>query len=208
MNRLRRKERDKADAVLVTVIIAIPFFLAAFMFSAGMAQNGWNKASLSDSAQASAQKAAGAVNGGGNLDQNSVNTFVTEYMHLTDRQGRGIGPSGDYRTQETNGNMCSTVEINGRSYATPYIQLRLDKTRATGTSSSSPTYVSVGGAAASAVSTPNTRASYRVLSATVYESSRSLLGDGFALVGKKSGCYTSKIEVSGITFGSNSDLGG
>lgn len=209
---LLKKHRDRGDAVLVTVLICIPLFLVAFMFAVGMAQNGWFKASFSDSAQAAAQKAAGTINNAGYLGEASLDEFVTEYMQLTNRTvnanlvtGRD---SAAYQTSEGAGSTCSTVEVSGVKHASPYIELRLDRNRNTGVSEvGSPLYVSEGGAAPKAVFTLNTRVNYRVLSATVYEASHSLLGDGFTMLGKEAGCFTSKSVVSGITFGSNEDLG-
>jgi len=206
-----KKQRDRGDAVLVTVLICIPLFMAAFMFAVGLAQNSWFKASFSDSAQASAQKAAGAINNAGFLDKGSVDTFVSEYMQLTNRTANPNLVAGKdsaaYQTAEGSGSTCSTVEVNGVVHASPYMEISLDPSRGRGVSSvDAPLYISNGGAPAQAVHSPNTKPNYRVLSATVYEASHSLLGDGFAVLGKKAGCYTSKSVVSGITFGSNEDI--
>jgi hypothetical protein len=198
--------KDRGDGVLVLTIICIPLFMLAFWFAAGMAQNGWTKTSLNDQAQAAAQTAAGDINNAGYLDQGSIGTFVSEYMRLSNRIG-GTTSTGDYQSREASTLACSTVEVNGKSYKSPYIEVSLDRTRTEGVSSKSAVlYTSEGGATPKAVFTLNDRVNYRVLAGTVYEASSSLLGDGFAMVGKNSGCYTSVSKVSGITFGANEDL--
>lgn len=203
-------KRDRGDAVLVTVVICIPLFMLAFMFAVGLAMNAWVKTSYADAAQAAATAAAADLNNSGYLGEGSLDTFVNQYMQLTNRSSFSAQQinAGASQTQEQNIEQCNTVTVNGTKHATPYVELRLDRTRALGTSDeSSPLYVSAGGAPPTAVYTLNTRVNYRVISATVYEASTSLLGDGFAMVGKTAGCYTSMSVVSGITFGANQDLG-
>lgn len=207
MNKLRR---DRGDSVLVTIIICIPLFMAAFMFSVGLAMNAWTKTSFADSAQAAAQAAAGDISNKGYLDEGSIGTYVSEYMRLTQRSNgtaAQMANNGTRQTAEATGLTCATVEVDGKTYPTPYIEVSLDRSRTKGVGdTAAPLYISAGGAAPTAVYTLNTRVNYRVLSATVYESSTSLLGDGFAVLGKDAGCYTSRSEVSGITFGANEDL--
>jgi len=201
--------KDRGDGVLVLTLICIPLFMLAFWFAAGMAQNGWAKTSLADQAQAAAQTAAGDINNAGYLDQGSMGTFVSEYMRLSNRitgNSEQVS-SGGYQSNEAATLACSSVEVNGKSYKSPYIELSLDRTRTQGVSSQSGVlYTSEAGATPKAVFTLNDRVNYRVISATVYEASSSLLGNGFAMVGKDSGCFTSVSKVSGITFGANEDL--
>jgi uncharacterized repeat protein (TIGR02543 family) len=209
LKRLDEFRKDRGDGVLVTVIIAIPLFMLAFMFSVGMAQNAWTKTSLADAAQASAQTAAGKLNSSGYLDDKSVGTFVSEYMRLSNRSAFNTEQkaAGAVQTKDSAAFACSTVNVNGKELKSPYIEVTLDKSRSQGVSSQgSPLYTSIGGAGVAAVTPAADKGTYRVLSATVYEASRTLLGNGFLMVGENSGCFTNKAEVSGITFGANEDL--
>lgn len=207
LNKLRG---ERGDSVLVVTVISIPLFMLAFMFSVGLMQMNWQHVTQQDAAQAAAHKAASALEPNGYLGTNSINTMYSEYMKLSGRNAFTAAQiaAGARATNEAKGSQCTTVTVDGVEYPAPYMEIRLDRTRGTGTSDvDSPTFISIGGSTPASQYTLNERVNYRVISATIYEATESLLGSGLAIVGAAdSNCTTQRIYVSGITFGANEDL--
>lgn len=192
----KKLKRDSANAVLVTVIIAMPFIMIAAGFAADMSKSAYVSSSYSSMAQRSAETAVKSINSRGSLDNNSVRKFISEF-----EAQNGISTlHTDETLQAGTDTTCSSRVIDGATRKLPYYEITLGTARGAGAVGATSVWKIPTGAAV-ANKTLDPAAKYKVISATVYTGSPNFILGMFGTP-----CQYLKSPVSAISFGDQEDL--
>lgn len=193
---LKKLKKDSADAVLVTIIIAMPAIMVAAGFAADMAKSAYVSSSYSSMAQRAAETAISQINASGSLDNNSVKKFVSEFR----AQDSGSASHTNETLQANTSTVCNTRVINGVKRQLPYIEAHLGTARGTSNVQSDVVWqIENGKAVTNQALNPSIK--YRVISADVYTGSPNFILGMFGVP-----CQYLKSPVSAIAFGDNVDL--
>lgn len=197
LKELRAKlKKDSANAVLVTVVMAMPLIMIAVGFAADMSKSAYVSSSYSSMAQRSAETAVKSINSRGSLDNNSVRKFVSEFE----------AQDGDstFHTNETlqasKLSTCSTRVIDGVNRKLPYYEITLGTARGVGAVGATSVW-KIGSGATIPNKVLDPAAKYKVISATVYTGSPNFILGMFGTP-----CQFLKSPVSAISFGDQADL--
>lgn len=192
---IARLKKDAGDAVLTTVVIAMPAIMIAVGFAADTSKSAYVSSSYTSMAQRSAQTAVSAINSRGSLDNNSVRKFISEFR----TQSGGSAFHTNETLQAETSTVCSTREINGVTKKLPYVEVTLKTARGSSTGTTKWTIEN----GQSVVDQPLGSAKYKVISADVYTGSPNFILGMFGTP-----CQFLKTSVNAISFGSNEDLAG
>jgi hypothetical protein len=190
-----KRKLDKADAMLVTGILSVPFLMLIFGVAIDITKNTHLDDTYHSMAQTSIEAGVKEIDSRGSLNKAAVTKFVNEYKVQSK-------PSESH-TSETNvyeSKLCSTAEINGVKRTLPYYEVTLQTARGNADSSKTSKWIIEGDKAVPNI-TINSALKYRVISADVYTSSENIMLGKFGIP-----CQVYKSSVSAIAFGSNSDL--
>lgn len=198
LNYLINKNRSDRGDTLVMFIVSIPFIMILMGFSVNINQQINSGIENKAMAQTSVETAVKKVDSQGSLNTASVQSFVNEYRIQTGDSSIKSGSTSE--SQAYRSPVCSKAEVDGVEREMPYMIVKLGSERGVEKTQSS-TWVIEGlnNDEVEQRDLGNTR--YRVISATVYNTTTSLWG----AVGL-SDCQMYKSEVSAIAFGSNADL--
>jgi hypothetical protein len=193
---LTKFKTDSADAVLVTVILAMPGIMIAAGFAADMSKSAYVSSTYSSMAQRSSETAVSTINARGSLDNDSVRKFVSEF--------RTQAKVSKYHTDETlqaeTSSVCSTRNIRGVERKLPYIEVRLGTARGANDEGTT-TIWNVPADKEVVDKVLNPKIKYKVISADVYTGSPNFI---LGMFGQP--CQYLKSPVSAISFGDNADL--
>lgn len=218
-----KNRKDRADAVLTTVLLSIPLLVICFAFATGISMQLWQKQAYTTAAQSAVTSALQKPDTSGYLGINAMQEFVNQYLSQTGRTGSSFslgGPANDqfvannaFGAAETGGLACTVANIPGiGERQLPYIEMTLDITRNSEGNPATYEYISEGTtgniiAPAHGVILPGEQ--YRVLNATVYEATRNVtafgVGNGFGGADENN-CVVVGTSVSAILFGNQEDL--
>lgn len=192
---LKKLKKDSGNAVLVTVVMAMPALMVAVGFAADMSKSAFVASSYASMSQRSVETAVSSINARGSLDNDSVRKFVSEFKIQS--------KSSTYHTDETlrnsEGGVCSTREIDGVKRDLPYMEVRLGTARGTGNVGQTYKWTIEDGD--SVIDKTLGSSKYKVISADVYTGSPNFILGMFGTP-----CQYLKSSVSAISFGNNEDL--
>jgi hypothetical protein len=186
---------DRADSVLVTVILTMPALMLGAGFAADMSKSAYVSTSYSSMAQRSVETAVTSINAKGSLDNNSVRKFVSEF------QNQSNGSTSHTNETLTSGPTgCSTRVINGVTRQLPYMEITLGTARGNSSIGDTTAWkIPDGTSVTNQVLDPKVK--YKVISADVYTGSPNFILGMFGVP-----CQYLKSSVSAISFGDNTDL--
>lgn len=191
-----RSDGDSGDAVIVTVIIAIPLLILLGAFVLGESWMFTHNAEAFDmTAQRAVEASVAHVGASGNIGPTSVKAAVSNYMDLSKKSP----------TWRTKGGCEKATIVDDRGakvvHSMPYMVITTHSGRSAH-GQATQTWISEGGKPPRLVGPPGRISSTNhVISAVVYDSTR----NPFA-IGPFHTCQTKRSEVSAITFASNSDV--
>lgn len=194
-NFLKRFHSDKADSALIVFLLSIPLVLIVMGYVSDLNKNVNARTAFTTAAQESAQSAVRTLDSSGSLNINSVNAFVTQYRYHSNPSTMHTNEIGNYKSEN-----CDTVEVNGRTYAAPYMVIKLDTERTASTKGESKV-ITVSGLSEPPSSFNFGSGNYKVITADVYDTST----NNWGVFGLPS-CQTHHSSVSAVAFGSNEDL--
>lgn len=198
-NKLINKSKSDRGDTLVMFVISIPFIMILMGFSININQSVNSSIEYNAIAQTSVENAVKKVDSQGSLNNNSIQKFVNEYRI---QSGDSSEPSrGTNETKAFQSSVCNTAEVEGVERKMPYMIVTLGTERGTDKVQSQSSWTIEGVGSDAVEQKPLGSEKYKVISATVYNTSTSLWG----AVGL-SDCQLHKSQVSAISFGSNTDL--
>lgn len=210
-SKISKDNKDKGDAVLVTMIIAIPLFFLCMGFATDITNNIVQGQAYASMASQSSETAIKSIKGNGSLWQGvnakkqpagSVTAFVNEYLRQRDgvASGAEVAGASSLETKAMRGH-CTTAEVNGITRTLPYIEVNLDTQRTAGISTNASTAFTSEGGGPIKNGVYSENKIYRVLTATVYEANKNMI---LGVVDMP--CQVHKSVVSAVSFGSKEDL--
>lgn len=198
-NKLINKSKSDRGDTLVMFVISIPFIMILMGFSININQSVNSSIEYNAIAQTSVENAVKKVDSQGSLNNNSIQKFVNEYRI---QSGDSSEPSrGTNESKAFQSEVCNTAEVEGVERKMPYMIVTLGTERGTDKVQSQSSWTIEGVGSNAVEEKPLGSEKYKVISATVYNTSTSLWG----AVGL-SDCQLHKSQVSAISFGSNTDL--
>lgn len=198
-NKLINKSKSDRGDTLVMFVISIPFIMILMGFSININQSVNSSIEYNAIAQTSVENAVKKVDSQGSLNNNSIQKFVNEYRI---QSGDSSEPSrGTNESKAFQSEVCNTAEVEGVERKMPYMIVTLGTERGTDKVQSQSSWTIEGVGSDAVEQKPLGSEKYKVISATVYNTSTSLWG----AVGL-SDCQLHKSQVSAISFGSNTDL--
>lgn len=192
---MQRSKSDAADSALVIFVVLVPLLIIIMGFVSDLNKNVNARAAFTTAAQESAQSSIRTVDGSGNLNQSTVNAFVTEYRYQVNPAAEHTNEISAYKSAS-----CDTVNVNGVQRKAPYIVVHFEGERSGSSVATSGTWVIEGATGTIPTNVSITGAS-KVIEAEVYDSSV----NNWGVFGLPQ-CQTHHSTVSAISFGSNEDL--
>lgn len=199
INYLYKKSKDDKADTLVMFVMALPLIMILMGFSININQSINTGIEYKAIAQTSVETAVKKVNSQGSLTNDSVQTFLNEYRIQSGDSTIASGATSESKAFSSD--VCSTAEVEGVERQMPYIIVTLGTERGVSKAQTKDSWVMEGRTDNKVEEHPLGNNKYKVISATVYDTSTSLWG----AVGL-SDCQLHKSEVSAISFGSNTDL--
>lgn len=192
-NKIKNKtsdDKDKADGSLVFFLLSVPLLILVISFCINVNKNINVGNTFKSMAQVSAEAGVKESDSQGSLTNDSVAAFLREY-----RRQASIGDTKAFHDEN-----CSTMMVDGKMRALPYVVVKLGTARGADDQQSTVTWTVEGNNELTTQQLPAGQ-KYRVISADVYDSSKNF----FDIFGTKP-CQLHKSTVSAISFGSNSDV--
>lgn len=120
----RKTHSDEADGVLVFTVISMVFIMILFSSVVMLASALVNKHEYSNISQDAAQASVKSLRANGSIGGESVAAYLRNVQSNVEREKRAgvLPPDG----------VCTTVEVDGKTYKSPYIVVTVNEGRGKG----------------------------------------------------------------------------